>query len=393
MPALLDRRGGLRGAVARPWRRDSVIGTTTLTNLAVLRPYTSRRFSSYDTTGGNIDNWKFQPGETRVIAQASGPGCIKHIWMTTACAAPAFARRVVLRMWWDGEATPSVECPLGDFFGLGHGLFKNFVSLPLQMSPENGRGLNCWFPMPFSDGMRIEVTNECAAEVFTLYFYVDWEQYADPAATRDLARFHAQWRRENPTQGFEIPGGPDRSDPAAWRKAYWEDLKNTDGAGNYVILEATGRGHYVGCHLDIDCFERQMNDWYGEGDDMIFVDGEPWPPAIHGTGTEDYFSMAYCPTQEYQAPYHGLILYGERGGWRWKGKQSVYRYHIEDPIAFQRSIRVTIEHGHGNKLSNDYSSTAYWYQAEPHGPFPPLPPVAARLPRPDEPEYVFGRRG
>jgi hypothetical protein len=104
------------------------------------------------------------------------------------------------------------------------------------------------------------------------------------------------------------------------------------------------------------------------------------------------FNMAYCPTQEHQAPYHGLILYNEGQGWRWKGKQTCYRYYIEDPIAFQKSIKVTIEHGHANKLSNDYASTAYWYQAEPHGPFPPLPPVAARLPRPDEPEYVFGQR-
>lgn len=369
-----------------------MIGATTLTNLATMRDFRSRRFSSYDPTGGNLDSWKFQPGETRVIAQADGPGCIKHIWMTAACAAPAFARRIVLRMFWDGETTPSVECPLGDFFGLGHGLFRNFVSLPLQMSPENGRSLNCWFPMPFTDGMRIEVTSECETEIFTLHFYVDWEQYSAPAATRDLVRFHAQWRRENPTTSLEIPGGPDRTDEAVWRKAYWEGLKNTDGAGNYTILEATGRGHYVGCHLDIDCFERQMNDWYGEGDDMIFVDGEAWPPALHGTGTEDMFNMAYCPTQEYHGPYHGLILYGEHGDWRWKGKQTCYRYYIEDPIAFRQSIRVTIEHGHGNKLANDYASTAYWYQSEPHGRFPALPPAPARLPRPDEPPYVFGQR-
>ena len=368
-----------------------MIGNTTLASLATLRDYRSRRFSSYDTTGGNRDSWTIAAGETRAIAQTAGAGCVKHVWMTTACAAPAFARRVVLRMYWDGEATASVECPLGDFFGLGHGLFKNFVSLPLQMSPQDGRGLNCWFPMPFSQGMRIEVANECEQEPLTLYFYVDWEEYDGPDATRELGRFHAQWRRENPTERYEIPGGPDRSDPQAWRRAYWEELKNTDGAGNYVILEARGRGHYVGCHLDVDCFERQMNDWYGEGDDMIFVDGEPWPPSLHGTGTEDYVNMAYCPRQEYHAPYHGLILYNEGQGWPWKGKQTVYRYHVEDPIAFRESIRVTIEHGHGNKLGNDYASTAYWYQLEPHAPFPPLPPVEARLPRPDEPSYVFGR--
>ena len=139
----------------------------------------------------------------------------------------------MLRAYWDGEPAPSVECPLGDFFGLGHGRFKSFVSLPLQMSPLDGRGMNCWFPMPFADGMRLEVTNECEREQLILYFYVDWEQYESPEATRDLARFHAQWRRENPTEGFELPGGPDHSDPNAWRKAYWEDLKNTDGSGEF----------------------------------------------------------------------------------------------------------------------------------------------------------------
>ncbi len=370
-----------------------MIGTTTLTNLAVVRNFKSKRFSSYDVTGGNADYWVFKPGEMKVIAQTHGAGCIKHIWMTTSCSAPAYARRVVLRMFWDDEKTPSVECPIGDFFGLGHGMFKNFISLPLQMSPQDGRAMNCWFPMPFSEGMRIEVTNECEKENFTLYFYVDVELYPDASATAELARFHAQWRRENPTKGFEIPGGPDKSDWNAWRKAYWDDLKNTDGKGNYVILEAKGRGHYIGCHLDIDCYERQMNDWYGEGDDMIFVDGEPFPPSLHGTGTEDYFSMAYCPRQEYNAPYHGLILYNEGKGWAWKGEQTVYRYHIEAPVAFSKSIKVTIEHGHGNKLSNDYSSTAYWYQIEPHAPFPKFPPVEARLPRPDEPAYVFKKAG
>jgi len=143
----------------------------------------------------------------------------------------------------------------------------------------------------------------------------------------------------------------------------------------------------VGCHLDIDCFAREKNDWYGEGDDMIFIDGEAWPPSFHGTGTEDYFNTAYCPREEFSAPYHGLILYSGTEKWPFKGKNSVYRYHIEDPIHFEQSICVTIEHGHANNLSNDYSSTAYWYQLEPHGGFPELLPVAERLPRADEPGY------
>ncbi|HMS55063.1 MAG TPA: DUF2961 domain-containing protein, partial [Fimbriimonadaceae bacterium] len=152
-------------------------------------------------------------------------------------------------------------------------------------------------------------------------------------------------------------------------------------ADNYLLLEAIGSGVYVGCNLNIDVFEQQGNDWYGEGDDMIVIDGEPWPPRLHGTGTEDYFSMAFCPKQEYCAPYHGLTLYSGTDEWPWGGKNSMYRYHIEDPIRFEKSIRVSIEHGHANKLFNDYSSTAYWYQLEPHAPFPKLLAVDERLPR------------
>ncbi len=129
----------------------------------------------------------------------------------------------------------------------------------------------------------------------------------------------------------------------------------------------------------IEAFLQRFN-WYGEGDDMIFIDGEAWPPSLHGTGTEDYFNTAYAPAIKFDAPYHGVTL---PGGPNWSGKISLYRFHIEDPIHFKRSIRVTIEHGHGNHRSDDYSSTAYWYQLEPHAPFPALPPVEQRLPRDD----------
>ena len=118
-------------------------------------------------------------------------------------------------------------------------------------------------------------------------------------------------------------------------------------------------------------------DWPGEGDDMIFIDGESWPPQLHGTGTEDYVNMAWCPTQEYHAPYHGIILPGKDN---WKDKITYYRYHIQDPVMFEKSIRVTIEHGHNNHRSDDWSSTAYWYQTEPHKEFPKLPEVEKRLP-------------
>lgn len=353
------------------------IGTSTLAGLALLRPGIKRaRLSSYDTTGGNRDWWEFEPGQMRRIAEISAPGCIKHIWMTMGCEDKNVYRKVILRMYWDGETEPSVETPIGDFFGLGHGLVKNFVSLPLQMSPEGGRGFNCWFPMPFQSGARIEVTNETESRL-NLYFYIDYEQYSADTALEDYGRFHAQWRRVNPTSGWADPAVRWENNPDKLWEAWAVSNK---GENNYVILDAEGQGHYVGCHVDIDCFSRQANDWYGEGDDMIFVDGEAWP-GIHGTGTEDYFNMAYCPTQDYNAPYHGLILYQGTQDWRFRGKNTVYRYHIEDPVYFEKSIRVTIEHGHANKLTLDYASTAYWYQAEPHKTFPLLLPLAQRLPR------------
>jgi len=355
-----------------------MIGSSTLAGLARLRPgVRRRRVSSYDPAGGNRDWWEFAPGQTRAIADLEGPGCIKHIWATMWCEARHFLRQVILRAWWDGEQQPSVEVPIGDFFGLGHALTRNFVSLPLQMSPEDGRGFNCWFPMPFQSQAWIDITNE-SEKPLNFYFYVDYELYPPETVLDDYGRFHVQWRRENPTAGWADPAVRWEDHPDAMQRAW--ATPNTDGAANYVILEAVGRGHYVGCHLDVDCFSRQANDWYGEGDDMIFVDGEAWP-GIHGTGTEDYFNTAFCPTQEYSAPYHGLILYQGSQDWKWRGKNTLYRYHIEDPIYFEKSIRVTIEHGHANKLTNDYSSTAYWYQAEPHAPFPPLLPVARRLPR------------
>jgi len=357
------------------------IESSSLADLARLRRGVRReRVSSWDHTGGNHDWWTFEPYQSRSIADISGAGCARHIWMTMSSPDPHFARKVVLRMWWDGEAeeSPSVEVPIGDFFGIGHGMIKNFWSLPLTMSPSNGRGFNCFFAMPFARGARIAVQNETADD-FRLYFYVDYEAYDHLDSA--YGRFHAQWRRENPTTGWG-----DASRRFRLERAYNREVSATPNLGdaeNYRILEAEGKGHYVGCHLDVDCFARDKNDWYGEGDDMIVIDGEPWPPRLHGTGTEDYFNTAYCPKEEFCAPYHGLTVYSGTEEWPWKGKNSVYRFHIEDPIYFERSIRVSIEHGHANNLSNDYSSTAYWYQTEPHKAFAPFPPVEERLPRPD----------
>jgi len=368
---------------------------TGLAGLPLLRDYRSKRVSSFDPTGGNRDWVDVAPGKTRTVAAIAGAGCIRHIWMTMHfLEQDDHLRRVLLRCYWDGQSAPSVECPIGDFFGLGHARRKNFVTAVLQMSPADGRGFNCYWPMPFRQGARIECVNEGTIK-FPLYFYIDYEAYDSPAPLAGQGYFHTQWRRENPTAGWgdehaALKRLPD--DGATWRKMMYEggDARslNTTGADNYVILDAAGSGVYCGAHLDVDVFQRQKNDWFGEGDDMIFIDGEPWPPSIHGTGTEDWHNCAFCPSVEHQAPYHGVLLYSGTKEWKWKGKQSVYRYHVEDPIRFYRSIRVTIEHGHANKLANDYASTAYYYLETPQRGGPPLPPVEQRLPRPDEPSYA-----
>ncbi len=336
------------------------MGSTSLRDLAQLRDGRSRRASSYDRSGGNRDALVIPAGGTAELAQIGGAGCVTHIWTTISCRDPFHLRKLVLRMWWDGEDQPSVEAPVGDFFGLGHAQHTYFVSLPLQMFD---RGFNCWFPMPFAQGARITIENQ-ADEQAVYYYYVDYEQY--DRLEGDLARFHCQWRRENPT----IVRPPDAVDDGQQRL-------NTTGKENYLILDAEGRGHYVGCHLDVDLPEPG---WWGEGDDMFFIDGEAWPPALHGTGTEDYFCGAWnynALQQTFCAPYFG---YHYKTNADYTGKHSQYRYHVEDPVRFQRSLLFSIEHGHANDRQGDWSSTAYWYQTEPHKRFPALLPVDQRLP-------------
>jgi hypothetical protein len=358
-----------------------VIGKTSLASLPRLRDYTSHRISSWDVTGGNGDAWPIPAGEKKVLAEIEGPGCIKHIWTTLGIKSEDYCRKIVIRIYWDGCKEPSVECPIGDFFGLGHGMRKNFITVPLQMSPQNGKAFNSWWAMPFKKKAIIEVENQ-GEEAYAHYFYIDYEKYQSVESVEDLAYFHVQWRREDNTRGWAFEEGlipkDYHQDPRMWNKS---------DKDNYVICEVEGDGIYCGAHLDIDCFQRNPNDWYGEGDDMVVIDGEDWPPSIHGTGTEDWFNCSYCPIEEYNAPYHGIILYSGNPSWQWKGKNTAYRYHIEDPIRFRKSIRFSIEHGHANKLSNDYSSTAYYYLREPKRGGPALPPVEARLPRPIEQVY------
>ena len=343
-----------------------------LSNIMIENKSKRKRLSSYDVKGGNDDRIYIKAGESKDIAVIEGAGIINHIWMTHMNEGfkeeTESLRKVLIEMYWDDEKNPSVLTPLGDFFGLGHAMTKNFVSAPLQMSPEDGRGLNAWWPMPFRKNAKIRIINECDTTLI-LYYYIDYEEYE--SIPDDFLYFHAQWRRECPTKG---------KDPSDFEnhEAWLFSGDNVTGDENYLILDAKGKGHYVGCHIDIDNFnENPKWDWPGEGDDMIFIDGEKWPPNIHGTGTEDYVNMAWCPRQIYNAPYHGLLLGGDEN---WKGKISYYRYHIQDPIMFQKSIRVTIEHGHNNNRSDDISTTAYWYQTEPHVAFPKMLKVEDRLP-------------
>jgi hypothetical protein len=349
-----------------------------LAGLGILREGSSKRESSWDRTGRNKDSITIPSGSKKTIARLRGSGCIKHIWITVSCNKDKlYLRKILLRMFWDDEKRPSVEVPLGDFFGIGHAAAKHFVSLPLSMVCKPGRGnqagMNCYFPMPYNKGARLEVENQCGCRIEDFYYYIDYETYEAPCA--EAAYFHAQWRRENPCSRviFSKQKGQLQADSS--------NEVNLDGGENYVILDAKGRGHFVGCVLNVDNTEvfHQNYTWFGEGDDMIFVDGETWPPSLHGTGTEDYFCSAWgFPSGEYAGPYHGVSLAGDVE--EWSGKWSVYRFHIEDPVLFSKSLKVTIEHGHANNQGNDYSSVAYWYQKEPHKAFPMMLPVEKRLP-------------
>lgn len=365
------------------------LGKSRLFDITRIRPDSvkRRRISSHDKEGGNVDWIIIKSGETAVLGEINGAGCIKHIWCTYACLSRHSLRNSILRMYWDGEpeGKPSVEVPIGDFFGMGHAKHKNFVSLPLQMSPHRGKSFNCWWPMPFSSGFKITLENDNPKK-FKLYYYIDYEIFEkDFENAEDYGRFHAQWRRENPPRIKKRDIDTGKRFTTLRPIKFMASGKNTEPLKyNYKILEAKGKGHYVGCHLDIDnkTFMPWFVNWPGEGDDMIFIDEDidKGVPTLHGTGTEDYVNQAWSQKKRYSAPYHGTI---KGGGLNWWGKISYYRYHIEDPIYFNKKIIVTIEHGHDNHRKDDWSSTAYWYQKEPHDHnlFPKLLPRKGRKPK------------
>ncbi len=337
--------------------------STSLRSLTQLQDFTPARAGSYDRSGGNADRLQVKPGETATLCELTGPGEINHIWFTINSGESFHLKRLVLRMYWDGEATPSVETPIGDFFGLGLGEYVEWNSLPLNMAPL--RSLNSYWSMPFARSARITVTNEGTQLVGALYYNFDYRRYRE--ARPNVAYFHAQYRQAQPNQAASNDW-VNNGDPKV------NGIKNPNGEGNYVFLEATGRGHYVGVTHSV--FQNQ-DYWWGEGDEMIFLDGSKTPQII-GTGSEDYYTGSWDFQRPFSYPYAGAPLVGlEKAG----SRSMAYRFHIEDPIPFEKSIKVTMEHGHANHRADNWYTVAYWYQTEPHASFPPLPAVNDRLPR------------
>ncbi len=326
-----------------------------LNDLATVTAGTSHRASSADSTGGNEDSLvTFVPGETRTLLDIDGPGRITHMWFTAARFAnhAYFLRDMAIRMYWENSPVPSVEVPLGDFFALGHGRAYVVTSAPICVG-DNTKALNCYWPMPFRKHARIELFNNGQRSIRRVYFNIDYELGPQPP---EQGLFHAEFRRD-----------------AALRTQAHE--RNLTGKDNYVILDTEGRGQYVGCVLSIDA---QPGGWWGEGDEMIFIDHAE-RPTITGTGSEDYFCNAWGFQKAFCNPYYGCPLLEElpdRGS-----LTTVYRWHIPDPVRFSTHIRVTIEHLFSPKVVNDYSSVAYWYQAEPIRQRAPLPPADKNQPR------------
>jgi hypothetical protein len=338
-----------------------------------LRNSTTARVSSWDTSGGNSDWTEIKGGETAVLADISGPGCIRHIYFTVVMADKLFYRDCILRMFWDNEETPSVEVPLGDFFCVSNCTVRDKKSLMVTINPginpNVSMGYNCYFPMPFAERALIEIENQNpnrkVGALGGFWYHIDYEQR--DSLDSDVGRFHAQFRRENPTV-VKGESALEMKNMQLW------DGKNIGGEENYIILEAKGHGQVVGLHLQID---NVVGGWYGEGDDMIFIDGDKWPPRIHGTGSEEIFGGGACPSTEYAGPYTGYHLIENPN---FSGKNAMYRWYLHDPIRFKKSIKMGIEHGHANNFENDYASVVYWYQSEPHHKFPSLPGREDRFP-------------
>ena len=291
---------------------------------------------------------RIAPGECRTLAAIDGPGAVQHIWMTPT----GRWRDSILRIYWDGQEAPSVECPVGDFFACGWGKYAQVSSLAVCVNP--GSAFNCYWEMPFRKACRITLTN-IADEEMTLYYQIG---YALTKVPDDAAYFHAQFRRVNPLPYKQV----------------------------YTILEGVkGRGHYVGTYL---AWGVNNCGWWGEGEIKFYLDGDAEFPTICGTGTEDYFCGSYNfdvgkengGYREFTTPYSGLPqVIRPDGLYSSQTRFGMYRWHIPDPIRFEQDLRVTIQALGWRSdrrylpLQDDIASVAYWYQTLPTAPFPPLP--------------------
>ena len=309
----------------------------------------SRHVGSYDTTGGNADSWKVKKGEKVNILDVQGAGVITRIWITIAPTHEKLSRNdIVIRMYWDGNSFPSVESPVGPFFGQGWDESYHFISAPLAAAPRDGNALVSYFAMPFAKGARIEIENQANIDIDALYFNIDYSEMKK--LPPDLGRFHA-WYNYKVTDA-----NPDGENE--WG-VLGEQGKNKDGKNNYLIADIKGKGQFVGLNYYVNSPSPM---WYGEGDEMVFIDGEKLP-SINGTGTEDFFNSSWSPKEIYMHPYFGYarVNEGESG---WLGRTHCYSFFIDDPVYFDKSCRFTIEHGHNNCLTLELSTVAYWYQSE-----------------------------
>jgi hypothetical protein len=303
--------------------------------------------------------WKIRPcitlaaGETVTLADAAGPGVIRHIWITVK---PEALRSCVLRFYWDGQESPSVETPLGDFFALGHGRRTRVVSMPVAVCPSGG--MNAYWPMPFESHARITIENQWHEKIDGFFYQVD---YALTDVPKEAGRFHAQWRRS---------------------------LTARDLPEHTILDGVRGRGHYVGTYL---AWTQLSGGWWGEGEVKFFIDGDAGDPTYCGTGTEDYFGGAWCfygpdgREECYNTPFLGLPLSLHEP--TQVPRHGLYRWHIMDPIHFRRDLRVTIQAlgwwpgGKFQPLTDDIASTAFWYQSLPTAAFPALAGMNERYPR------------
>jgi hypothetical protein len=287
-----------------------------------------------------------EPGQTFTIAEINGPGAIQHIWMTPT----GTWRFSILRFYWDDEKEPSIEVPVGDFFGMGWNEYAPLNSLAVTVNP--GSAFNCYWVMPFKKKCRITMEN-INTEKMVLYYQVDFTLTAVP---ENAGYFHAQFRRNNPTEG-----------------------------SIYTLIDGIkGKGQYVGTYL---AWGVNNNGWWGEGEIKFFMDGDTKFPTINGTGTEDYFCGSYNfenqKTHQYEpfsTAYAGLPQVIKPDGlYRSNQRFGLYRWHIMDPIRFEKDLKVTIQDlgwrndGRYLQQHSDISSVVYWYQAEPHASFPKLP--------------------